>query len=390
MTSALDERLVTVLDNYRLNDRLRTLEPIESAQGRHIVIGTQRLLNFSSNDYLGLSAHPNLRTAARAAIGKYGVGSGASALLSGRSRVHAELEQRLAHFMQRDRALLFSSGYLANLGVISALVHRHDHVFHDRLNHASLIDAVALTKAKSIRYPHVDLKVLKRALEQSEAPARWIITDTIFSMDGDVAPLNELAELARQYDAVLIGDDAHGFGVVAAGRGSAAAFGLSQTDLPVQIVTFGKALGTAGAAVVGSTALIETLIQRSRTFIYDTAPPPMIAEATIAALEILSNDGSIHRNLQENIDYFKHAAINLPLLPSSTPIQPIMIGDDRVALQIAAHLRTDGIYARAIRPPTVPAGTARLRICISAAHHREDLDQLVATIEAAFAQHSKC
>jgi 8-amino-7-oxononanoate synthase len=385
-----DERLATVLDDYRRKDRLRTLEPINSAQGRHITIGDDRLLNFSSNDYLGLSAHPDLCAAARASARRYGVGSGASALLSGRSLVHAELEQRLAEFLHRDRALLFSSGYLANLGVISALVHRHDHIFHDRLNHASLIDAVILTRAKNTRYPHVDMAALKQALNQSETTGRWIITDTIFSMDGDVAPLRELASLAQTYDAVLIGDDAHGFGVVAQGRGSAAAFGLSQCELPVQIVTFGKALGTAGAAVVGSEALIETLIQRSRTFIYDTAPPPMIAAATIAALNLLANDSSIYRSLEKNIDHFRRAAIDLPLLSSTTPIQPIMIGNDGAALAIAEHLRSAGIYTRAIRPPTVPPGTARLRICISAAHTREDIDQLVATLESAFARHSVC
>jgi len=389
MTCAFDERLRSALNEYRRNDRLRTLEPVESAQGRYISIGQERLLNFSSNDYLGLSAHPELRKAVQASVEKYGVGSGASALLSGRSCVHAELEQQLAQFMQRDRALLFSSGYLANIGVLSALVHRHDHVYHDRLNHASLIDAVALTKARSTRFPHVDLTALERALEKNNSPARWIVTDTIFSMDGDLAPLREMANLATQYDAVLIGDDAHGFGVVAEGHGSAAAYGLGQAELPIQIVTFGKALGTAGAAVVGSEALIEILIQRSRTFIYDTAPPPMIAAATLAALKLVANDTSIHRTLQHNIDYFRRIARSLPLLPSTTPIQPIMIGDDGAALEISAHLRTAGIYARAIRPPTVPVGSARLRICITAAHLREDVDRLVATLEAAFERHTK-
>ena len=390
MVSAFDERLETVLEDHRRNDRLRTLEPLETSQGRHIAIGQERLINFSSNDYLGLSAHPDLRAAAVKAIKQYGVGSGASALLSGRSRVHAELEQRVAQFMRRDRALLFSSGYLANIGVISALVQRKDHIFHDRLNHASLIDAVALTLAKSTRYPHLDLDALRLALGKNDSPARWIITDTIFSMDGDLAPLGDLATVAKQHDAILITDDAHGFGVEAEGRGAAAAFGLSQADLPIQIVTFGKALGTAGAAAVGSDALIETLIQSSRTFIYDTAPPPMIAAATLAALEILTNDRSLLRKLQENIAHFRRAAITLPLLPSTSPIQPVMIGRESAALAISADLRAAGIYARAIRPPTVPAGTARLRICISAAHSNEDIDQLVTTLVAAFAKHAIC
>ncbi len=388
--SAFDERLEKKLDNYRRTDRLRTLEPIQSAQGRHITIAQQQLINFSSNDYLGLSAHPAVRDAAQQAIARYGVGSGGSALLSGRSQVHEELEQKLAEYLQRDRALLFSSGYLANLGVISGLVHRHDHIFHDRLKHASLIDAVALTNAKDTRYPHIDMHALERALDQCATTGRWIITDTIFSMDGDIAPLSELTALAKTYDAVLIADDAHGFGVLAEGRGSAAAFELSQSDLPIQIVTFGKALGTAGAAVVGSKALIETLIQSSRTFIYDTAPPPLIAAATITALEMLATDHSIHFSLQNNIQYFRHLANGLPLLSSTTPIQPIMIGEDSEALAIAEHLRSVGIYARAIRPPTVPSGTARLRICISASHTLEDLDQLVTALTSAFARYKAC
>jgi 8-amino-7-oxononanoate synthase len=268
------------------------------------------------------------------------------------------------------------------------LVRRHDHIFHDRLNHASLIDAVALTKAKNTRYPHVDTRTLSKALDCAQADGRWIITDTVFSMDGDVAPLDELARLAQAHNAVLVGDDAHGFGVLAAGRGGPAAFGLSQSELPIQIITFGKALGTAGAAVVGSDALVETLIQRSRTFIYDTAPPPMLAAATIAALELVAGDESIHRALADNIAAFRCATKGLPLLPSTTPIQPIMIGDDATALIIAGSLRDAGIYARAIRPPTVPAGTARLRICISAQHTSDDIAELTAALCSAFARHA--
>ncbi len=390
MLSAFDERLEKILDDHRRNDRLRTLEPLETCQGRHIAIGQERLINFSSNDYLGLSAHPNLRAASVDAVGLYGVGSGASALLSGRSRVHVELEQRVAQFMRRDRALLFSSGYLANIGAINALVRRKDHIFHDRLNHASLIDAVTLTRAKSTRYPHLDLEKLDAALAADESPARWIVTDTIFSMDGDRAPLGELATLAKRHEAILIGDDAHGFGIEAEGRGTAVAVGMSQAEMPIQIVTFGKALGTAGAAVVGSEALIEALIQSSRTFTYDTAPPPMIAAATLAALDLLTHDDSLLRNLQKNIAHFRSAASTLPLLPSSSPIQPVMIGSETAALAISTELRRAGIYARAIRPPTVPAGTARLRICISAAHSGDDIDQLVATMLAAFAKHALC
>jgi 8-amino-7-oxononanoate synthase len=302
--------------------------------------------------------------------------------------VHCELERRLASFLKRDRALVYSSGYMANLGVIGALIGRHDHVYHDRLNHASLIDAVALCRAAHTRYPHCDIRALEAALSESHAGGRWIITDTVFSMDGDLAPLDQLARLAAAHEAVFIGDDAHGFGVVAQGRGASAAFGLGQDDLPILIVTFGKALGTAGAAVVGSDRLIDALIQRSRTFIYDTAPPPAIAAATIAALDLLAGDGALHRALAENIAYFRSRAATLPLLESTTPIQPVLVGEDSAALAIAAKLREAGIYARAIRPPTVPAGTARLRICISAAHTKADIDALVTALAGAFAQNA--
>jgi 8-amino-7-oxononanoate synthase len=390
MASAFNERLKGIVDRNRRYGRLRRLEPLESSQGSHIKIGQQCLLNFSSNDYLGLSAHPDLRAASVDAIGQFGVGSGGSPLLSGRSRLHDELERRVAKFMGCDRALLFSSGYLANIGVVSALVRRKDHIFHDRLNHASLIDAVTLSRAKSTRYPHLDLDSLRQALEKDDSPARWIITDTIFSMDGDAAPLRDLAVLAKHYGGILIGDDAHGFGINGGGRGSASALGVSQSDMAVQIVTFGKALGTAGAAVVGSEALIESLIQSSRTFTYDTAPPPMIAAATIAALDILSTDASLLQKLESNIAHFKETAMKLPLLPSASPIQPVMIGADSDALAISADLRAAGIYARAIRPPTVPPGTARLRICISASHAKEDIDQLVNNLVPSFVKHGKC
>lgn len=381
--NALNKRLDGILMRQHRDGRLRSLEPLASAQGPSVTIEGRRLLNFCSNDYLGLSGHPALRAAAGDAMRHYGVGSGASALLSGRSALHAELENRLAAFLRRDRALLFSSGYLANLGVIAALVNRHDHVFHDRLNHASLIDAVALTRAKNTRYPHADTAALERQVLRADATMRWIVTDTVFSMDGDLAPLAQLSAVARRHDAVLIGDDAHGFGVLANGRGAGAASDLDQSELPIQIVTFGKALGTAGAAVVGSARLIETLIQRSRTFIYDTAPPPLLAAATIAALELVASDQSMHDALASNIARFRRGAAALPLSSSTTPIQPVLIGDDRAATAVAAHLRELGIYVRAIRPPTVPVGTARLRICVSAAHSSADIDTLIDALTTA-------
>ncbi|MFT4580614.1 MAG: 8-amino-7-oxononanoate synthase [Gammaproteobacteria bacterium] len=375
--NALEQRITSIIKETKRNDRHRTLEPSTTGQGRTITIDGTEYLNFISNDYLGFSSHPNLKEAATAAAQKHGVGSGASALLSGRSSVHEALERRLASFMRRERALLFSSGYLANLGVASALINRTDHIFSDELNHASLIDAISLTKASYTRYRHVDLHDLEEGLKACENPFRWIITDTLFSMDGDLAPLQQLASLANKYHATLIGDDAHGFGVLDGGRGAAAACNLSHQAMPIQIVTFGKALGTSGAAVVGSESLIDALIQKGRTFIYDTAQPPMIAAATLAALELMETDESIHERLFANITTFRELAKTLPLSESYSPIQPILIGSDANALLVAAQLRSKGFYVRAIRPPTVPVGTSRLRLCISAAHKPEDIEALV-------------
>jgi len=372
----LDEQLSASIAQSKHENRYRTLEPNACSQGSRIDIDGETFVNFSSNDYLGLAGHAALSAGAHAAIDRFGIGSGGSALLSGRSVIHAELEQRLASFMHAEAALLFSSGYLANLGTISALIGRHDHVFHDRLNHASLIDAVTLSRAKSHRYRHADMSDLARQLTRAGDARKWIITDTVFSMDGDIAPLPEIAALAREFNATLIGDDAHGIGVLGAGRGAAIGCGLERGDMPVHIVTFGKALGTAGAAVVGSAALIDTLIQTCRTFIYDTAPPPAIAAATLAALDLIEHDSTIVARLESNIAYFKSRVPDLPLLPSSTPIQPFMIGDEGDALRIARSLRERGLYVRAIRPPTVPPGTARLRLCLSAAHTHDDLDRL--------------
>lgn len=373
----LEAQLRARITQAQRTERYRILEPIASSQGRCIDVDGTTLINFCSNDYLGLAGHDSLRTSAHTAIDHFGIGTGASALLSGRSVVHAELERRLASFMRAEAALLFSSGYLANLGTISALIGRHDHVFQDRLNHASLIDAVTLSRAHSHRYQHADTADLRNQILENPDRRKWIITDTVFSMDGDVAPLRELAAIADEFDATLIGDDAHGFGVLGAGRGAAVECKLQAHHMPVHVVTFGKALGTAGAAVVGSAALIDTLIQSSRTFIYDTAPPPAIAAATLAALELIENGGEIVEQLNSNIAYFKSLAVDMPLLPSTTPIQAYMVGDDGAALNAAKALRDAGIYVRAIRPPTVPVGTARLRICLSAAHTRDDLDRLV-------------
>ncbi len=368
--------------------RTRTLDVRERSAGAVIAIGGRELVNFCSNDYLGLANSDTLRTAAVAAIDRHGVGAGAAALLSGWTTAHHTLAIDIADYLGRDRALLFSSGYLANLGTLSALAGRHDEIFHDRLNHASLIDGVRLAGARSTRYRHADVDDLERRLAASAATGRYVVTDGVFSMDGDAAPLREIADVARAHDALLICDDAHGFGVLAGGRGLVSALGLTQREVPLLVVTFGKALGSVGAAVVGRADLIERLLQQARTFIYDTAMPPALAAASSAALGLLQRDDRLVRRLDANIARF-HAALaaaGLAVPASTTPIQPIVLGDDARALAAAAALNDAGYYVRAIRPPTVPEGTSRLRICLSAAHGDDQIDGLVTTLRRVLAE----
>ena len=376
MTQAFAERLAALSGA----GRLRTLEALQGAQGSDIELGGEALINFCSNDYLGLANHPRVREAMKRAVDRYGAGSGASALLSGRSLAHVELEAALAAAVGRERALLFSSGYLANLGVLAALVGRHDRVYHDRLNHALLIDGVKLSGAVHHRYPHADTHALAAELGTAPAAAaKWVVTDGVFSMDGDVAPLPALAAICAQAGATLICDDAHGFGVLGAGRGTAAHCGLDASAVPLIVITFGKALGTAGAAIAGPADIIEYLVQTARTFIYDTAPPPAVAAATHEALALALDDPTLRTRLESNVEYFRAGlrARGLPLSTSTTPIQPVLLGSDRRALAAAASLRARGLYVRAVRPPTVPEGTARLRICLSAAHDTDQIDRLL-------------
>ncbi len=357
----------------------RALEALSTPQGAQIAINGQRLLNFCSNDYLGLANHPEIVSALQEGARRYGAGAGAAALLSGYSEAHDALAETLARVTGRDRAVVFSSGYMANLGLLSGLISRDETVISDELNHASLIDGVRLSRAKNVRYPHGDMHALATALEGALPERTWVVTDGVFSMDGDLARLPQLAALAARHRAMLICDDAHGFGVLAGGRGILAHFGLNQDDVPLLMVTFGKALGTMGAAVIGPAVLIDNIIQRSRPFIYDTASSPALAFATTAAIHLATTDDQRHRQLIKNIEYFRAAAhvTGLPLSGSHTPIQPLWVGEGGAALKIAAGLREKGLYVRAIRPPTVPLGTARLRICISAVHESRHLDQLV-------------
>ena len=341
------------------------------------------LLTFCSNDYLGLANHPAVIEALQQGADRWGVGSGSAHLVSGHSAAHQALEEDLSEFTQRPRALLFSTGYMANLGVISALTGRGDTVFEDRLNHASLLDGTLLARATLRRYPHADAAELAQ-LMQSSAP-RLIATDGVFSMDGDLAPLPALGLIARQSDTWLLVDDAHGLGVLGReGRGSLDHFGLDSTQVPILMGTLGKAFGTFGAFVAGSVDLIETLIQRARPYIYTTATPPALAEATRVSLALARRDEWRRERLQTLIRRFRAGAaqLGLPLVDSPTPIQPLMAGNSERARSWSRALESRGIQVIAIRPPTVPEGSARLRITLSATHTDADLHRLLDALAA--------
>ncbi len=336
-------------------------------------------LAFASNDYLGLANHPALAEAVTQAARRYGVGSGASHLIVGHGHAHDTLEQELADFVGLPRALLFSTGYMANLGVVSALVGRQDEVFADKLNHASLNDAVVLSRARMRRYPHADMGVLERLLAQSDAPRKLVVTDGVFSMDGDVAPMAELLALCERHGAFLLVDDAHGFGVLGeGGRGILNHFALASPRI-IYMATLGKAVGVMGAFVAGDADCVETLIQRARTYIYTTALPPLVAAAVSASLAIVREDDWRRDRLATLIQRLRQglAAGRWRLLPSTTPIQPLLVGGNREALELSEALRAHGLLVPAIRPPTVPRDSARLRISLSAAHTLNDIDRLV-------------
>lgn len=365
---------------------LRERERLDAAQGPEVCVDGERLLSFCSNDYLGLANHPQVVAAFKTAAERYGVGAGASHLVSGHSAAHHALEEELADFVQAPRALLFSTGYMANLGLLGGLVGRHDRVFEDRMNHASLIDAARATRATVRRYAHADVDALGRLLRADTRPARaWIVTDGVFSMDGDLAPLSALRALARTHDACLVVDDAHGLGVLgASGRGSFAQAGETLDERAVLMGTLGKAFGTFGAFVAGHPVIIEALIQYARTYIYTTALPPALAEATRASLRLLKEEDWRRRRLAEHVARFREgaAALGLPLLPSDTPIQPLVLGRPETALAASCFLRARGILVTAIRPPTVPREASRLRITFSAAHEAAHVDRLLEALQA--------
>jgi 8-amino-7-oxononanoate synthase len=355
---------------------------VDGPQGIILNVDGRQLINFCSNDYLGLANHPEVAAAFKSGVEHYGVGSGAAHLVCGHSRAHHALEEELAAFVGRERSLLFSTGYMANLGVISTLLGRNDTVLEDRLNHASLLDGGLLSRARFQRYRHADTTDLQAKLSAATGKA-LLISDGVFSMDGDLAPLAAMVELAEQHSAGLLIDDAHGLGVLGKhGGGVVEHFGLSQRQVPILIGTLGKAFGTFGAFVAGSEDLIELLIQKARSYVFTTALPAAVAEATRASLRLLQTESWRREHLQNLISRFRQGAQQqgLQLLDSFTAIQPVVIGDSGQAVAASQGLLAEGFWVSAIRPPTVPAGSARLRVTLSANHTEQQVDGLLAAL----------
>jgi 8-amino-7-oxononanoate synthase len=363
----------------------RSRRVIDSPQGINLKIDGRSIVNFCSNDYLGLANHPDVVIAFKAAVDHYGVGSGSAHLICGHSAAHHKLEEELAVFTGRDRALLFSTGYMANIGVMSALLGRSDTVFEDRLNHASLLDGGLMSGAKFKRYRHADIDDLRTHLKQATGN-KLIVTDGVFSMDGDFAPLKTLSLAAKENDAWLMVDDAHGLGVIGEhGGGLLEHVGLNQQEVPILMGTLGKGFGTFGAFIAGSDDLIETLIQKARTYIYTTALPGAVAEATRASLKIVIAENWRRDKLKTLVDRFRLGAgqLGLDSLVSASAIQPIIIGDSQRAVDISNTLLNEGILVSAIRPPTVPKGSARLRVTFSALHEEYQVDLLLDALDKA-------
>jgi 8-amino-7-oxononanoate synthase len=376
--TTLEQRLREELARVRAQNRYRVRRTVQGSHGVEVEVDGRRCLNFCSNDYLGLAADPRVARAARQALESSGTGSGAAALVCGYNREHRLLEEALAAFTGRPRALLFASGWAANLGVLRALLTRDDVLVADELNHASLIDGGRLSGARYVRVPHRDLAAVQAGLAAAPAGAlRLVATDGVFSMDGDVAPLAELADLCRRHDAALMVDDAHGFGVLGAhGRGAVEQAGVTPD---VQVATLGKALGVAGAFVAGAEDLIEFLVQRARSWVFSTAPPPALAAAARCALGIVQAEPERRERLRARVQRFRAGAAErgIALLGSATAIQPLVLGDEGAALALSAALLQRGYWVAAIRPPTVPPGTSRLRITLSAAHAPAQVDGLL-------------
>lgn len=362
---------------------LRRRVELQSPQSVQPIINGRQMLSFCSNDYLGLANHPAIADSMKAAIDACGVGSGASHLIDGHHQYHEALERDLAAFCGREAALVFSTGYMANMGVMAALMNRQDTIIQDKLNHASLIDGAKLAQAKMLRYRHNDTGHLAQLLTQATGK-RLVVTDGVFSMDGDCAPMTDLARVAGEHDAWVMVDDAHGFGVLGEqGAGLVSEQGLSSSDVQLVVGTLGKAFGTSGAFVAGDQSTIDYLLQFARTYIYTTATPPAVAAATRTSLGLVKQADTQRAHLQALIARLRTGLtdIGLPPMASRTPIQPVVIGSNERAMRISQHLNERGLLVTAIRPPTVPEGTARLRITLSATHSFAQIDTLLNALE---------
>ncbi len=376
-------KLEKKLKRHKQQNLFRRPYTVVSRSGSLFKIDSHLLINFCSNDYLGLSKHKAVIFALKEAADKFGVGSSASPLVCGRSHLHQQLEETLAEKTGREAALVFPSGYMANLAVATTFTERADGVFLDRLAHTSLIDAARLSAAKLHRYKHTDCDALGFALRSSPLKDKLVLTDAVFSMDGDKAPIEKLAKVCKQNDAVLAVDDAHGFGVLGkSGGGLLEEKNMQATDVPILVATFSKALGTAGAFIAADKIFIETLKQFAKTYIYTTALAPVIAGATITALKVLEHESWRRETLNTLIEYFcaRVEVLGLHFLPSVTAIQPFMVGDSKKAVCISDKLFDAGFFVTAIRPPTVPEGSARLRITLTAEHTEAQIDRLLETL----------
>lgn len=372
------------IETLRRKGLLRRLLQVESASSGQIVIEGKTYLNLSSNNYLGLATHPQIKEAVIHAIHRYGIGAGASPLISGHTTLHQELAEKVARFKGTEAALIFSTGYMANVGILSALLGDGDLVFVDRLSHASIIDGCRMSRATMRVFPHRDTRSLARRLERVSPGQRiLIVTDGVFSMDGDLAPLPEIVKLAKRHDAMVMVDDAHATGVLGpTGRGTIEHFGL-EGQVPIQMGTLSKAIGAFGAYVAGSQELITYLINRSRSYIYTTSLPTALAAASLVALDLIEKEPQIRQQLWDNRDYYENGikALGYDTLQSETPIIPLLVGETSLALEMSNQLSAHGVFAPAIRPPTVPQGMARIRTSLMSTHTRGDLDFALEVLE---------
>ncbi len=380
--SWLEEYIEEELERIREENLLRKLRVVSSPQNARVIIDGRELINFSSNNYLGLANHPEIIEAFIEGAKRWGVGSGAARLIVGNHEPHSLLERRLAEFKEKEAALVYTSGYHANVGIISAIMGRGDEIFSDSLNHASIIDGCRLSKAKISVYRHRDMNHLEDLLRKSETKKKLIVTDSVFSMDGDLAPLNEIVELADRYDAAVMIDEAHATGVFGpGGRGLAYHLGL-QDKIEIQMGTLGKAVGVFGGYVTGNRKLIDFLINRSRSFIFTTGYPPAMAVATSRALDLIEMVDELRNRLWENIRFFRKKAEETfgEKVEIYSPIVPIIIGEPEDTMEISHYLFQQGFFVGAIRPPTVPPGTSRLRVSLMATHKEEEIGRLIDTL----------